>query len=289
MNNPVSDTGNNISKRTFSRASRTVRDAQGGAPQIRNGYPPRYPPRAPARPMQAQLMGPNAEAMHVQQNMRPAGTWQSNVAQVMGPAPVVARKDTSYINQQANLRSGNNQQQGGPGRQNEYQELHQSYVVFVTEPEDKQSQHRRSMEVNAVMPAVPTWMNWADQPISWNSSDHPGIMPNPGGYALVVDPTFLGPKMNVKFSRVLIDNGSSINILYKDTMEKLGVKRSTLKPTHTTFHGIVPGVSCAPMGKIWIDILFGTKENCRTECLLFEVVDLESPYRSEERRVGKEC
>ena len=136
------------------------------------------------------------------------------------------------------------------------------------------------MEVNAVMPAVPTWMNWADQPISWNSSDHPDIMPNPGGYALVVDPTFLGPKMNVKFSRVLIDNGSSINILYKDTMEKLGVKRSMLKPTHTTFHGIVPGVSCAPMGKIWIDILFGTKENCRIECLLFEVADLESPYHA---------
>ena len=32
------------------------------------------------------------------------------------------------------------------------------------------------------------------------------------------------------------------------------------------------------MGKIWIDVLFGTKENCRCECLLFEVVDLESPY-----------
>jgi len=198
----------------------------------------------------------------------------------MGPAPVVARKDTSYINQQANLNSGNNQHQGGPRRQNEYQEHHQSYVVFVTESDDKKSQHRRCMEVNAVMPAVPVWMNWADQPISWNSSDHPGIMPNPGGYALVVDPTFLGPKMNVKFSRVLIDNGSSINIMYKDTMDKLGVKKNMLKPTHTTFHGIVPGASCAPMGKIWIDVLFGDRENCRTECLLFEVVDLESPYHA---------
>ena len=83
--------------------------------------------------------------MHVQQNMRPAGTWQSNVAQVMGPVPVVARKDTSYIKQQANLHSGNNQQQGGPSRQNEYQEHHQSYVVFVTESEAAKQQWRRTI------------------------------------------------------------------------------------------------------------------------------------------------
>ena len=79
---------------------------------------------------------------------------------------------------------------------------------------------------------------------------------------------------------MLIDNGSSINILYKDTMHKLGIKPSQLEPSRTTFHGIVPGLSCAPMGKIWIDVLFGTRENCRSEPLLFEVVDLESPYHA---------
>ena len=105
-------------------------------------------------------------------------------------------------------------------------------------------------------------------------------MPNPGGYALVVDPTFVGPKMNIKFTRVLIDNGSSINLLYKDTMHKLGIAPSQLEASRTTFHGIVPGLSCAPMGKIWIDVLFGTRENCRSESLQFEVVDLESPYHA---------
>ena len=51
-------------------------------------------------------------------------------------------------------------------------------------------------------------------------------MPNLGGYALVVDPVIMGPKLNVKFSRVLIDNGRSINIVYKYTMDKLGLKRN---------------------------------------------------------------
>ena len=100
------------------------------------------------------------------------------------------------------------------------------------------------------------------------------------GYALVVDPTFIGPAINTRFSRVLIDNGSSINIMYRDSMIKMGITENMLQPSRTTFHGIGPGVSCAPMGTIWVDVLFGTKENSRIESLQFEVVDLESPYHA---------
>jgi hypothetical protein len=51
-----------------------------------------------------------------------------------------------------------------------------------------------------------------------------------------------------------------------------------LEPSKTTFHSIVPGLSCAPMGKIRIDVMFFNRDNCRVENLLFEVVDLDSPY-----------
>jgi hypothetical protein len=102
-------------------------------------------------------------------------------------------------------------------------------------------------------------------------------MPNPGGYALILDLTLVGPEINVKFSKVLIDNGSSINIMYRDTMSKLGISENMLGPSRTTFHGVVPGVSCAPMGKVRVDVLFGTRENCRVENILFGVVDLNSP------------
>ena len=94
----------------------------------------------------------------------------------------------------------------GPSRQNDYREHHQSFMVFVTEPMDKQSQHRRAMEVNAVMPSVPKYLNWSEQEVSWSRGDQPRVMPTPGGYALVVDPTFIGPAINTRFSRVLIDN-----------------------------------------------------------------------------------
>jgi hypothetical protein len=107
---------------------------------------------------------------------------------------------------------------GPAAGRNEYKEHDQSYMVFETERTDKQSLYRWCLEVNAVMSAVPKLMYWSDQAIGWDRADHPRIMPNPGGYALVMDPTFIGPANNVRFSKVLIDNGSSINIMYRDTM-----------------------------------------------------------------------
>jgi hypothetical protein len=95
-----------------------------------------------------------------------------------------------------------------------------------------------------------------------------------------MDPTFVGPANNVRFSKVLIDNGSSINIMYRDTMQKPGIRENMLEPSKTTFHGIVLRLSCVLMGKIHIDVMFGSRDNCRVENLLFEVVDLDSPYHA---------
>jgi hypothetical protein len=154
---------------------------------------------------------------------------------------------------------GNGNDQAPPptplGR-NVYLDPHLCYLVFVTEPTDRQSVHRRSMEVNAVMPAVTKYMLWSDQEITWSFKDQPKIMPNPGGYALVVDPIMHGPTTRVKFSKVLVDNGSSINIMYRHTMRTLGITENMLQPTHTTFRGIVPGLSCSPVGKIRVDVSF---------------------------------
>jgi hypothetical protein len=68
--------------------------------------------------------------------------------------------------------------------------------------------------------------------------------------------------------------------MYRDTMQKLGIKENMLEPSKTTFHGIVPGLLCVPMGKIQMDVIFGSWDNCRVENLMFEVVDLESPYHA---------
>ncbi|KAI5005983.1 hypothetical protein ZWY2020_033226 [Hordeum vulgare] len=123
-------------------------------------------------------------------------------------------------------------------------------------------------------------MHWSDKPITWSRVDHPAVMPNPGSYALVLDPTFASKRLTCRFSRVLVDGGSSINILYLDTLLKLGLKETDVLPTSTVFHGIVPRQSCSPIGKIQLDILFGDKAHFRRESIWFEVVDLSSPYHA---------
>ena len=99
-------------------------------------------------------------------------------------------------------------------------------------------------------------------------------MPNLGSYALVLSATLATDRRAARFSRVLIDGGSSINILYKDTMDKLGIKKRQLQSSRTVFHGIVPGLSCSPIGKSLIDVLFRDKDHFRREPVWFEVVDL---------------
>jgi hypothetical protein len=105
-------------------------------------------------------------------------------------------------------------------------------------------------------------------------------MPNPGEYALVLDPIVCSDTHTCRFSRVLIDGGSRINLLYRSSMEKLGIPLAQLKPSWLTFHGIVPGHSCTPMGRVQLEVLFGEKGNSCRGPIWFEVVDISSPYHA---------
>jgi hypothetical protein len=105
-------------------------------------------------------------------------------------------------------------------------------------------------------------------------------MPRPWGYTLVLNPIMFSKTHTRRFSHVLTDGGSSINLLYRTSMEKLGIPAIQLKPTKLTFHGIMPGHSCTPMGRIQLEVLFGENDNYHCEPIWFEVVDLNSPYHA---------
>lgn len=42
-------------------------------------------------------------------------------------------------------------------------------------------------------------------------------------------------------SKVLMDGGSSLNIMYVETFDGLGIARSALRPSLASFHGIILG------------------------------------------------
>jgi hypothetical protein len=97
---------------------------------------------------------------------------------------------------------------------------------------------------------------------------------------MVLDPVMRSDTHTCRFSRVLIDGGSNINLLYRSSMEKLGIPIAQLKPSWLTFHGIIPGHSCTPMGRVQLEVFFGKKGNSFHEPIWFEVVDISSPYHA---------
>jgi hypothetical protein len=90
----------------------------------------------------------------------------------------------------------------------------EQYHIFITLEKDKRNDLWYKAEVNAVIPAEPQYMHWSEAAITWGREDHPPLMPTPGEYTLVVDPIVRSDMHTWHFSRVRIDEGSSINLLY---------------------------------------------------------------------------
>ena len=84
----------------------------------------------------------------------------------------------------------------------------------------------------------------------------------------MVDP-IISPK---RLTKVLMDGGSSLNIMYAKTLDEMGVDQTRLRPTRAPFHGIVPRKQAMPLGRIDLPITFRDQFDYRTETLTFEVV-----------------
>ena len=87
-------------------------------------------------------------------------------------------------------------------------------------------------------------------------------------------------------SRVFMDGGSGINLMFASTLAAMRIPLCSLEQSDTTFHDIVPGKGIFPLGKIWIDVIFGKLDNFRCERLEFEVVDWPLQYHTILERVA---
>ncbi|KAI4999542.1 hypothetical protein ZWY2020_004131 [Hordeum vulgare] len=125
-------------------------------------------------------------------------------------------------------------------------------------------------------PVVPGYLNWLEKPITWSRDDQPPWVDNPGDLAVVVAPQVGGYTL----TKVLMDGGSSINILYYDTFRQMNFFENDLMPSTTIFHGIVPHKSAYPVGRIKLNVAFGNGSNYRSKALMFEVVKIKSPYHA---------
>ena len=118
------------------------------------------------------------------------------------------------------------------------------------------------------------FLEWSEHTISFGQEDHPDHIASPGRMPLVTDPLIGG----YRFSKVLMDGGSGINILYISSLHKMGIPLDVLRPSATEFVRIVPGQTVEPIGQITLEVTFGVLHNYRCELICFEVVPFPGGY-----------
>ena len=77
-----------------------------------------------------------------------------------------------------------------------------------------------------------------------------------------------------------MDGGRSLNLIYQDTVRKMGIDPSRIKPSSTTFKGVIPGVEAHCTGSITLEVVFGSPNNFRSEGLTFDIVPFRSSYHA---------
>jgi len=99
---------------------------------------------------------------------------------------------------------------------------------------------------------------------------------------LIVDPIIA----ETRLSKVLMDGGSGLNILYAETLALMGISKSRLRNDASPFHGVVSGHRAHPLGQIDLPVCFGTSDNFRREVLTFDVVRFLGTYHA---ILGRPC
>jgi hypothetical protein len=173
---------------------------------------------------------------------------------------------------------------GGEGDTGGFPTVEDVFLIFGGPTLDMSNSQRKRerQEVLAAEKAPPSFLDWSEDAITFSREDHQNRIPNLGQYPLVVDPV-IG---NARFSKVLVDGGSNLNILYTHTLCLLGTGLDQLRPSTTPFHGLTPGKRVQPLRQIDLPVWFGTPDNFRKETLTFEVVGLRGAYHA---ILGRPC
>jgi hypothetical protein len=111
----------------------------------------------------------------------------------------------------AAAKDGEATKDGGDGDTGGFPTVENIFLIFGGLTVDMSSSQRKweRHEVLAAKKDPPSFLDWSEDAITFSREDHPNRIADPGQYPLVVDPV-IG---NARFSKVLMDGGSSLNIL----------------------------------------------------------------------------
>jgi hypothetical protein len=112
---------------------------------------------------------------------------------------------------------------------------------------------------------------WSHIPITFSKEDVK-LQGFPHNDALVI-------KANIAswtLGKLLVDNGSSADIIFADAYDKMGLSRNLLQPPNTPLYGF-GGFVIHAVGKVSLPVSFDTVQNTRTGYFSFDVVEMYYP------------
>jgi hypothetical protein len=162
--------------------------------------------------------------------------------------------------------------EGEAGKGNPIKNKKGAFHMFLGPPTAK-AQRAAMRSLNATMLKIRQYVRWSKVSMHWSRDDHLEHIPD-GYYAMVVCPVMHG----YEFSKCLMDGGSSLIIIYVETLTKLDLTKTQLRHSAVTFYGVVPGRQAKSLGSITLKVAFCSEENYREEPITFEVVPFKSTY-----------
>jgi hypothetical protein len=139
--------------------------------------------------------------------------------------------------------------------------------------ETKKQRNNYFRSVNTIINDGPAArLEWAKVPITFTEEDFKLKFVNHND-AMVIEVNIAGWVIE----KILVDNGSSADILFLKTFEKMNLSKHMLYLPEYPLQ-CFGGKPIKPVGKVSLPVSFGDLDNARTETLTFYVVDIYHPY-----------
>jgi hypothetical protein len=145
----------------------------------------------------------------------------------------------------------------------DFQEPDKTVNVLFGGLPSRREQKATRREVMSIEPAVRTPLRWSEVSITFSRVDQWTSFSESERFPLVLKLVVAGSKL----IKVLIDDGSGLNVLFAKTMKKMGLDITHMLTKNTSpFYGIVPGNAAISLGSVVLPVTFGeSRDNYCTE------------------------